>query len=237
MAGAVRLAGEASIRIGAGLVSIATHRSHATTISSRRPELMSHGVADETELQRLMAKATVIAIGPGLGQSQWAQKLFDSVLQCNLPLIIDADGLNLLARKNPGYHTNWVLTPHPGEAAMLLKQSTTTIQKERSESIINLQKKYGGTIVLKGNETLTYAGKGPISICNAGNPGMASAGMGDLLTGVIAGLIAQNLPVKDAADLGVYIHAKSGDMAALKGERGTIASDLLPYIHHLANPL
>lgn len=236
MAGAIRLASEAAVRIGAGLVSIATRPDHAAIISTQRPELMSHGITTPAELQPLLDKASVIAIGPGLGQSQWAQQLFTAVLQCTCPIIIDADALNLLAKK-PEHHHNWILTPHPGEAARLLNQSSSSIQKDRKKSILALQEKYGGTIVLKGNKTLISSENKNISLCNAGNPGMASGGMGDLLTGIIAGLIAQKLTIREAADLGVYIHARAGDQAALKGERGMIASDLLVHIRQLANPI
>ena len=235
MAGATRLAGEAAVRVGAGLVSIATRPDHAAIISAQRPELMSHGIKTPTELQPLLDKANAIVIGPGLGQTQWAQQLFTTVLQCTCPIIVDADALNLLAKK-PEHRNNWILTPHPGEAARLLNQSCTAVQNSRPEAINALQKKYGGTIVLKGSGTLINNGSNNLALCNAGNPGMASGGMGDLLTGIIAGLIAQNLTIRDAANLGVYIHSKAGDQAALKGERGLIASDLLAHIRQLANP-
>ncbi len=235
MAGAIRLASEAAVRIGAGLVSIATRPDHAAVISAQRPELMSHGITTPAELHPLLDKASVIAIGPGLGQSQWAQQLFTAALQSTNPIIIDADALNLLAKKPEHYH-NWILTPHPGEAARLLNQSSSSIQKDRRKSILALQEKYGGTIVLKGNKTLISSEDKGVALCDAGNPGMASGGMGDLLTGIIAGLIAQKLTIREAANLGVYIHASAGDQAALKGERGLIASDLLVHIRQLANP-
>ena len=227
--GAARLAGEAALRVGAGLVSIATRPEHAGLMNLNRPELMCHGVSSAKQLSGLLEKASVVVIGPGLGQSEWATELFMATLAAQKSLIIDADGLNLLAGlsiTNP----DWILTPHPGEAARLLKCSRTDIQQDRFAAVMAMQANYGGVVILKGAGTL-IASKDQCAVSTTGNPGMASGGMGDVLSGVIAGLLAQGLSLQDAAQQGVYRHGQAADTAAEKdGERGLLASDLMPYL-------
>lgn len=232
--GAIRLAAEAALRIGAGLVSIATRKTHAYTINIGRPELMSHAIENMTELTPLLKKATVVIIGPGMGQSHWGQSLFNQVVQTDKPLVMDADALNLLAKKTFS-SANWVLTPHPGEAARLLSCSTLEISKDRFSAVAKLQQKYKGVVVLKGAGTLIHCGE-EISISTTGNPGMATAGMGDTLSGMIAGLIAQNMSLAKAASTAVFLHGKASDLSAQQmGEIGLLASDLMPYIRKLIN--
>lgn len=232
--GAPRMAAEAALRVGAGLVSVATRKAHAFAINMVRPEIMSHGVENEKALASLIDKATVIVLGPGLGRSAWSKKLFTAVLKSKRPLIVDADGLNLLAEK-PMKKNDWILTPHVGEAARLLKVTPIDIQRDRIDAIQKLQKKYGGVVVLKGSQTLVKDDK-QLVVSEAGNPGMASAGMGDVLSGVIGGLLAQHFSIFNAAGCGVLVHALAGDKAAaLYGERGIIATDLYPFLHQLVN--
>jgi len=241
-AGAARLCAEAAARTGAGLISLATHASHAGYITMSVPEVMAHATESSTELLALLEKANVVAIGPGLGQSNWGMSLFSKVLESDLPLVVDADALNLLAQ-DPVTSDRWVLSPHPGEAARLLNCDSHTIQSDRIAAAKEIQKKFGGITVLKGSGTVIVDdrkdGGQKVSICAAGNPGMASGGMGDVLTGVIAGLIAQRvslgLDIGDAARLGVCLHASAGDNAATDGERGMLASDLMPWIRKLLN--
>lgn len=233
MPGAVRLAGGAALRVGAGLVTLATRTEHINMISTR-PELICYGINKTKELNLLLQRATVIAIGSGLGQSTWSKRLYKKLLTVKIPKIIDADGLNLLA-KNPVRRKDWILTPHPGEAARLLDCTIETIQQDRIAAIRALQKKYSGIIVLKGAGTLVLGEDNAINICNLGNPGMASAGMGDVLTGVISGLLAQGLTLLQAAQVGVCLHATAGDIAAQKGERGLLASDLMRPLQYLIN--
>ncbi|OGT36200.1 MAG: bifunctional ADP-dependent (S)-NAD(P)H-hydrate dehydratase/NAD(P)H-hydrate epimerase [Gammaproteobacteria bacterium RBG_16_51_14] len=235
-AGAVRMAGEAAARVGAGLVSLATRASHAPVISLSRPEIMSHGVERPDQLSPLLRRTSVLAIGPGLGQSPWAQALFAKVLESDRPLVVDADALNLLAL-DPVASTNWILTPHPGEAARLLGCTIAMIQVDRFAAASAIQQRYGGVVVLKGNGTVVVDATGHHAVCAAGNPGMASGGMGDVLTGVIAGLLAQGLAPGDAARAGVCLHAAAADEAAQAGERGLLAGDLMPYLRRLANPI
>jgi NAD(P)H-hydrate epimerase len=234
-AGAARMAAEAALRVGAGLTSLATRPEHAAFVATTRPELMCHPVADPKALAPLLARADVIAIGPGLGRSPWAIGLLSRALDSGLPLVVDADGLQLLADE-PVRREDWVLTPHPGEAARLLGRDTGAVQRDRFEAARALARRYGGVVVLKGRGTLVCDQAGRLSLCDAGNPGMASGGMGDVLTGVIAGLMAQGLAPTEAAGLGVCLHALAGDRAALAGPRGTLAMDLMPHLRALVNP-
>ncbi|MGZ8187026.1 MAG: NAD(P)H-hydrate dehydratase [Methylobacter sp.] len=232
--GAAMLSGEAALRMGAGLVSIATRLEHSGSMNLNRPEIMCHGVESAWQLVSLMEKASVIAIGPGLGQSDWARQLFIVAVASGKPLVIDADGLNLLAQA-PVAKAEWILTPHPGEAARLLNLSTADIKQDRFAAVSAIQRKYHGIAILKGAGTL-IASEQQIAVSTTGNPGMASGGMGDVLSGVISGLLAQGLTLKDAAQQGVYIHGLAADLAAEKdGERGLLATDLMPYLRQLVN--
>jgi len=235
MPGAVRLAGEAALRAGAGRVSIATHPSHAAIIVASRPELMSHAVSSPSDLEPLLAKADVIAFGPGLGQSDWARALYEFLANDSRPAVWDADALNLLAA-SPTSAPKRVITPHPGEAATLLGTGAADIQADRPAALAALAEKYGGVAVLKGAGTLISSSTKAAALCTSGNPGMASPGMGDVLTGIIAAFVAQGLDLETAAAAGVEAHAHAGDHAASGGERGLIASDLLDELRAVLNP-
>ena len=231
--GAVRMCGEAAARIGAGLVSVATREANVGPILAARPELMPHGVHVPRNLEPLLARAGVLAIGPGLGQGEWGKGLWEVALETGQPAVVDADGLNLLAASPRTLPKTCVLTPHPGEASRLLGTSTGDVQADRFAAVRNLARKYGAVVVLKGNGSLIADPDGRVAVCPWGNPGMASGGMGDVLTGVIAGLLAQGLDAWSAACLGVGLHARAGDLAARAGERGMLASDLFPYLRAL----
>lgn len=233
--GAVRLAAEAALRVGAGLVSVATRRENAFSLNAMRPEIMCHAVDSASALKPLLEKATTVIVGPGLGKTSWASELLNAAMECQKPLVVDADGLNLLAniKMQKDY---WVLTPHPGEAAGLLGVTVEEVQQDRLSAVIKLQKMRGGIVVLKGAGSLIVDQAGLPVLCGAGNPGMATAGMGDVLTGVIAGLIAQRIPTSIATKLAVCLHAEAGDLAAVNGERGMIASDLFVPLRTLVNP-
>jgi ADP-dependent NAD(P)H-hydrate dehydratase / NAD(P)H-hydrate epimerase len=235
MAGAARMAGEAALRAGAGLVTVATRSENVSAIISGRPELICRGVETAADVAAMIAHADVIAIGPGLGQDPWAQSVLDAALCGDKPMILDADALNLLAQ-SPRTNSRWILTPHPGEAARLLGRSTALIQRDRLGAAREISARYGGTVVLKGAGTVVVSGDAVPSICDQGNPGMASPGMGDVLTGVIAGIAAQTSDLAGAARAGVLVHAMAGDMAARRGERGLLATDLLTYLPTCVNP-
>lgn len=230
------MAGEAAARSGAGLVSLATRAVHAALVSSRWPELMAHGVESADMLVPLLARASVVAIGPGLGQKPWGRSMLGRVLESGLPLVLDADALNLLAQE-PMRCERWVLTPHPGEAARLLGCDVGDVQADRFQAARLLQRRYGGVILLKGAGTLIVDGSDePVGVCVEGNPGMASGGMGDLLTGIIGALMAQGESPERAARMGACLHGEAADLAATEGERGMLASDLLPALRRLLNP-
>jgi len=236
-AGAVRLAAEAALRSGAGLVSVATRAAHTAALTAARPELMCHGVESAAELEPLLRRATVVVAGPGLGQGRWGGELLGRLLQAPQPLVVDADALNLLAL-DPERRENWVLTPHPGEAGRLLGVPAAEVQRDRFAAAAGLQASFGGVVVLKGPGTLVLGDDGMPGVCAGGNPGMAGGGMGDVLSGIIGGLIAQGLPLREAAGAGVCVHAAAADAAAkAAGERGLLASDLFPQLRCLVNPV
>jgi NAD(P)H-hydrate epimerase len=238
-AGAIRLCGEAALRGGAGLVSVATQAEHLMALNAGRPELMAHAVNGPQALEPLLARASVLAVGPGLGQGAWGHALWLTALDSALPLVLDADGLNLLAieprRFDPARQV--VLTPHPGEAARLLHCPVGEIERDRFAAARALAQRFGAVVVLKGAGSLVADPDGRLDVCPWGNPGMASGGMGDLLTGLVAALLAQGCPAAQAARLGVGLHARAGDRAAREGERGMIASDLLAPLRLLLNGL
>ena len=235
MPGAARMAGEAALRAGAGLVTIATRNENVAAIVGARPELMCRGVNSAEELSALIARADVLALGPGLGQDEWAQTMFETALAKDRRVVVDADALSLLAQ-SPRKNAHWILTPHPGEAARLIGKTTAEVQHDRLGAAREIAARYGGTVVLKGAGTLVLSDEGLPAICDRGNPGMASAGMGDVLTGVIAGIVAQKAELAAAARVGVLVHALAGDMAARRGERGLLATDLLAYLPTCVNP-
>jgi NAD(P)H-hydrate epimerase len=233
MGGAVRLAGESARRAGAGLVTVAAHPQSLGALGSR-PELMSLAIGGG-DIERALERATVLALGPGLGQSPWALEVFGAALASRKPLIVDADALNLLAL-NPLVCEHWVLTPHPGEAARLLGVATDDVQRDRLAAAVALQQRYGGVVVLKGAGSIVQVQAGDAWLCDRGNPGMAAAGMGDVLTGVIAGVAAQCGDLALAAKAGVFVHACAGDRAAAAGERGLLASDVIDQVRPCVNP-
>ncbi len=234
MAGAVRLAAEAALRVGSGLVTVATRPDHLVAMAAARPEVMWQGVESAADLQPLLQRATVVVIGPGLGTQAWGAALLKCVMALDLPRVVDADGLNLLAQ-HPCKQSGWILTPHPGEAGRLLQCATTEINRDRFDAAAQLAQHYGGVVVLKGSGTLVAMEGEKTAVCSDGNPGMATAGMGDLLTGVIGALLAQGLDLQQAAQCGVALHAAAADRAAEDGERGMLATDLLPALRALVN--
>lgn len=239
MAGAALMAGSAAQRCGAGLVSIATRPEHIAAFVTRCPELMTHGVNSAQDLRSLLARASVVAIGPGLGRGPWSEQLLQQVLLTSLPLVVDADALNMLSElgeKRAVDRDNWVLTPHPGEASRLLGCTTAEIQRDRFASVEKIQQLFGGAALLKGAGTLICDNGATIDLCRYGNPGMASGGMGDVLSGVIAALLAQHLSAGDAARLGACLHAHAADRAAAdQGPVGLAATDLLSHLRSCVN--
>lgn len=233
--GAVMLSVEAALRSGAGLVSVATHAEHVGPLLARCPEAMAHVAEDGGALALLATRASVLALGPGLGQDDWARAMWAAALDCDKPRVIDADALNLLAAAPRLLH-DAILTPHPGEAARLLGTDTASIQRDRFAAAQALAERYASVVVLKGAGSIVAAPGHVPRVVAAGNPGMAVGGMGDLLTGIIAALVAQGLALFDAASTGALLHGLAGDAAAADGERGLLPRDLLPHLRTLANP-
>lgn len=227
MPGAVRLAGEAALRVGAGLVTVATLGAHQSIVVGARPELMCLAIDDAAMLADLLPAFDVIAVGPGLGTGEWSRVALWTVLShCRHEqgLVVDADALNLLSMlEGLPRHPDWILTPHPGEAARLLGATIAQVQSDRPAALAALVSHWGGVVALKGAGTLVGRRGGTPLLCGAGNPGMAVPGMGDVLTGAICGLLAQHREPLKAAAAGVYLHALAGDRCATGGERGILA--------------
>jgi hydroxyethylthiazole kinase-like uncharacterized protein yjeF len=231
MSGAIRLCGEAALRSGAGRVTLATASAHASLINLARPELMVKAMGGDNESLSLPSGDFVVAVGPGLGDTDWSESLFKTCLEMQTPLVIDADGLNLLAKlahQEIPKRDNWILTPHPAEAARLLGCKVSEIQQDRVQSATDIAKRFNASVVLKGCGTIVADPSGEYAICPYGNPGMATAGSGDVLTGIIVALLGQGLSCFDAAKAGVLAHALAGDLAAEQmGEVSLIAGDII----------
>ena len=235
--GAALMCSEAALRCGAGLVSLATRAEHVAPLLARRPEAMPKAIEDHEALAPLLQRASVVAIGPGLGQDEWGRTLLAAALDAGKPLVLDADALNLLADAPRALSADAILTPHPGEAARLLDCDTRDVQVDRFAAAARLVERYACTVVLKGAGTIVATPHARERVVIAGNPGMATGGMGDVLTGVIAALRAQGFGAFDAASCGALLHGAAGDAAACElGERGLLATDLLSALHRLANP-
>ncbi|WP_346350929.1 NAD(P)H-hydrate dehydratase [Oceanimonas sp. AH20CE76] len=227
MSGAIRLAGEAALRCGTGLVRLVSHASHVHWLNLTRPELMTATFPEFSQWHWCDALVT----GPGLGRNDWSRALMTAALNAGKPMVIDADALHLLQGKAP---VQAVLTPHSGEAAALLGCTAAEIETNRLAAVQELREQTGAVVVLKGVGTL-IAGPSGTALCPHGNPGMASGGMGDLLSGIIGAFLAQGLAPESAARLGVCLHACAGDMAAAQGMTGMLASDLLYPVRSLIN--
>lgn len=217
--GAVLMAAEAALRCGAGLVRVYTRAEHVAPLLARVPEAMAGSGDAGPDLDW----PDVVAIGCGLGQSAWARGLWQAAVGAGRPLVLDADALNLLAESPVGLPADCVLTPHPGEAARLLGRETATVQADRFSAADALVARYGCVVVLKGAGTIVAAPGCTSAVIGAGNPGMATGGMGDVLTGVITALRAQGLPAFDAARCGALLHACAGDAAAAEGGARAVA--------------
>ncbi|AOT44736.1 TPA: bifunctional ADP-dependent NAD(P)H-hydrate dehydratase/NAD(P)H-hydrate epimerase [Enterobacter ludwigii] len=233
-AGAIRMTGEAALRCGAGLVRVLTRIENSAPIITARPELMVHELTPQS-LEESLEWADVVVIGPGLGQQAWGKQALQKVENFRKPMLWDADALNLLAI-NPDKRHNRILTPHPGEAARLLNCSVAEIESDRLLSARRLVKRYGGVAVLKGAGTVVASDEA-LGIVDAGNAGMASGGMGDVLSGIIGALLGQKLPLYDAACAGCVAHGVAADkLAARYGTRGMLATDLFCTLRRVVNP-
>jgi len=237
MSGAVRLAGEAALRAGAGKVTIGTRPEHASLVNISCPELMVRAVTGPEDAGLLLEASDVVVAGTGLGRTDWSRAMLRACIDAGKPMVLDADGLSLLADMEPERGPrDWVLTPHPGEAGRLLGTSAREVQRDRVAAAQAIAQRYDAVAVLKGCGTVVARPDGVYAICPLGNPGMSTAGSGDVLAGVIGALLGQGLDTWQAAQAGVVAHASAGDLAASQvGQRGMLASDITNHVPAVLN--
>lgn len=241
--GAPLMAAQMAARSGAGLVSVATQVNNTSAINARQPEIMAVGVASGQVFLPFLDKPDVIVVGPGLGQTSWSEQLLYHCLHAKKSMVVDADALNILSQEKlmvPALEGEqvrpWILTPHPGEAARLLGMTIDEVQHNRVHAIHLLQQKFGGAVVLKGAGTLVLTSQLKLYVCDAGNPSMASGGMGDVLSGLLGALMAQGLSIDDAACLGTVLHSRAADsIVSEEGPYGLLATDLIGSVRRLLN--
>jgi NAD(P)H-hydrate epimerase len=232
LGGAILLSAQSALRSGAGMVSVATRGEHVPAALARIPEAMVLGTSSANQLMELLQKVSVLVVGPGLGQAAWGRSLLSVAANAPLPQVWDADALNMLAEERVHLPKNCVITPHPGEAARLLGLSTAQVQADRPAAAHALSKKYTAVVVLKGAGSLIASPEGRLAVCHQGHPAMATAGLGDVLAGLLGALLAQGMAAFDAACLAVWLHANAGEQQGKFG-RGLAASDLIPAIRQL----
>ncbi|WP_073524878.1 NAD(P)H-hydrate dehydratase [Pseudomonas fluorescens] len=230
--GAALLSTESALRSGAGMVSLATRPEHVPAALARLPEVMAVGVSSANQLMGLLEKISVIVIGPGLGDAAWGKSLLSVAANASVPQVWDADALNQLATGSVELPANCVITPHPGEAARLLGLSTAEVQADRLKVARALSQKFNAVTILKGAGSLIASPDGRLARCDQGHPAMATAGLGDVLAGLVGALLAQGMPAYEASCLAVWLHATAGERQGGLG-RGLAASDLIPAIRQL----
>ena len=230
--GASMLSAESALRSGAGMVTLATRAEHVPAALVRMPEIMSAGIRSANQLMGLIEPASVLVVGPGLGQAAWGRSLLSAAANADRPQVWDADALNQLSSEQVSLPKNSVITPHPGEAARLLGIGTKEVQTDRPAAARELARRFDAVCVLKGTGSLIADASGRLAVCDRGHPAMATAGLGDVLAGLIGALMAQHLNAFDAACLAVWLHASAGRQIGAQG-RGLAASDVIPAIRQL----
>jgi hydroxyethylthiazole kinase-like uncharacterized protein yjeF len=240
MIGATILAGRAALKMGAGCVHVGLLADKMPLVDMRMPELMLHPASDALK----NSKPDVVVLGCGLGQSLAAQKIVYDALLLDVPLVLDADALNIIAERpdlRGMLHTRkaaTVVTPHPGEAARLLACSTEDIQKDRAGSAMHLVKRLSASVVLKGAGSLIATRESKLYLNQTGNPGMSAAGMGDVLSGMIGTFIAQGLTTDEASLLAVHLHGAAGDeLAKQNATIGMSATEVTEWARWLLNQI
>ncbi|WP_122934837.1 NAD(P)H-hydrate dehydratase, partial [Pseudomonas viridiflava] len=234
--GAALLSAESALRSGAGMVTLATRTEHVPAALTRMPEIMSAGIHSANQLMTLIEAASVLVVGPGLGQDSWGRSLLSAAANADRPQVWDADALNQLATGQVVLPKNSVITPHPGEAARLLGISTQEVQNDRAAAAHALARTFNAVCVLKGSGSLIADVDGRLALCDRGHPAMATAGLGDVLAGLTGALMAQHMSAFDAACLAVWLHASAGQKIGASG-RGMAASDSIPAIRQLLEEL
>ena len=230
--GASMLSAESALRSGAGMVTLATRAEHVPAALVRMPEIMSAAIRSANQLMALIEPASVLVVGPGLGQAAWGRSLLSAAANADRPQVWDADALNQLSGGELHLPKGSVITPHPGEAARLLGIDTRQVQADRPTAARALARKFNAVCVLKGAGSLVADAQGRLAVCNHGHPAMATAGLGDVLAGLVGALMAQHMSAFDAACLAVWLHASAGQQVAGQG-RGLAASDVIPAIRQL----
>jgi NAD(P)H-hydrate epimerase len=243
--GAAIMTSQAAMRVGAGLVTLGIPESLNVAVESQLTEVMTEplpenadkalGLSAYQKVLRQMKRKNVLAIGPGMGSAKHTRNLVRKLIQAShVPVVIDADGLNALVGDLSflkKLKVPVVMTPHPGEMARLVGRTSSEVQEDRVGESRNFARTHGVHLVLKGAKTVIAHPDGAVFINPTGNPGMASGGMGDVLTGIISGLMAQGLPVWEAVNAGVYLHGCAADsLARSMGPMGFLASDLMDII-------
>lgn len=246
MVGAPLMAGRAALKLGTGCVHVGLLAESVPVVDLMQPELMLHKATDllgSSPFALSLSKGnSVLAIGCGLGRSLAAQKLLHDAAHSPAALVLDADALNLLAQR-PDLGTvvrsrkaATVLTPHPGEAARLLGIKTEEVQADRVAAVQQLAQKFGGSVVLKGADSLCATSDGKLYVNKTGNPGMSAAGMGDVLTGMVAAFLAQGMSADDALLLAVHLHGAAGDeLAKQQATIGMSATEVTEWARWLLN--
>lgn len=246
MAGAMCLSAMAALRSGVGLVKVFCHEHSQPLVANSQPEIMLVTATGIASINKVLDWSSCLVLGPGLGPDAWSQSVFEHVLahltHTTKPIIIDADGLNLLAKRWESKLkinlTQCILTPHPGEAARLLNVTVQEIEQDRYAACQAIAQRYGAVCILKGAGTIIcHDGQATsVYVCADGNPGMATAGMGDVLSGIVGAMLGQGLSAQSAANYAVCLHAAAGDrLARSYGQRGMIASDLFEPLRALLN--
>lgn len=246
--GAVAMAAMAALRSGVGLVSVLTPTSVSSIVAPQVPEAMVHGGAENDSgslapdaLERsplTLDSFDAVLVGPGMTTHADTAAIVRQVLASAAPVVVlDADALNMAAASPgllSGSRKRTLLTPHPGEMARLLESTPAAVQQDRFGAALQAAERFGATVVLKGAGTIVAQKGAPLAVNLTGNPGMASGGMGDVLGGLMAGLAAQGLAPRDAAQAAVYLHGRAGDMAASFGSQaGMIATDVIDELPHV----
>lgn len=235
MGGAARICAQGALRAGAGLVKVVCDAANISALNAGLPEAMTVDFNDDEAVAAALSWADAVAIGPGLSQSDRAGELLRRALSFKGPVVVDADALNLIALGEFNLSDKIIMTPHPGEAARLLGITPREVNEDRLKSAVMLQKKFGGIVLLKGAGSVICDGK-RITIVQEGSPAMASGGMGDLLTGIIAAFLGQDLTPKQATVAAACVHGRAGTLAGREGGViGTLATDLTPYVRALIN--
>jgi NAD(P)H-hydrate epimerase len=240
--GAAIMTSQAAMRVGAGLVTLGIPKSLNVAVESQLTEVMTEPLPENADqslgssayqkILRQLKRKNVLAIGPGMGGAKHTQNLVRKIIQASpVPVVIDADGLNALVG-NLSFlkklKVPCIMTPHPGEMARLVGKTSSEVQEDRLGEACNFARTHGVHLVLKGARTVIAHPDGAVFINPTGNPGMASGGMGDVLTGIISGLMVQGLPVWEAVNAGVYLHGRAADsLARSMGPMGFLASDLM----------